>query len=92
MNYLEGSCLDGNTLAGPLGELFRQDMSQVRGVCAACGRSSALAETHVHQRAPGLVARCPHCGHVLATVVEASDGMRLGLSGFRLLKVAAQAK
>ena len=80
--------LDGNALAGPLGDLFRQDMSQVRGVCAGCGQASALAETHVYQRAPGLVARCPHCGHALATVVQAPGGLRLGLSGLRFLEIA----
>jgi hypothetical protein len=79
--------VDGNALAGPLASLFTPDMTSARGICAGCGQPSLLAETRVYDQAPGLVARCPGCGEVLATVVELPDSVRLSLKGFRYLEI-----
>ncbi len=79
--------VDGNALSGPLSDLFGRDLTQVSGVCASCSQWSMLAETHVYQQAPGLVARCPHCGYAVATVVPAPRGLRLGLTGLRFLEI-----
>ena len=79
--------VDGNALAGPLGTLFTQDVAELTGVCAGCGRASLLAETRVFDQAPGMVSRCPNCGHVLATVIEMPQGVRLSLSGLRYFDI-----
>jgi uncharacterized Zn finger protein len=57
--------LDGNALGGELGELFTADITAATGRCASCGTVSAIAQTRVYTRAPGLVARCPGCGAVM---------------------------
>ncbi len=50
--------LDGNVLAGPLSELFRQDMTIALGTCAGCGDVAALAQAMVYDLAPGWTVRC----------------------------------
>ncbi|MBW3639926.1 MAG: hypothetical protein KY451_08775 [Actinobacteria bacterium] len=82
--------VDGNALAGPLGTLFGQDVGDVTGVCAGCGLSSLLAETRVFDQAPGLVARCPGCEEVLATVIEMPRAVRLSLPGFRYVDIPSR--
>ena len=82
--------VDGNTLAGPLGTLFAHDVGELTGVCAGCGQPSLLAETRVFDQAPGMVSRCPNCGHVLATVIEMPEAVRLSLSGFRYVDIPSR--
>jgi hypothetical protein len=36
------------------------------------------------------VARCPHCGAVLATIVESDDKIWLSLAGVSAIEVAKQ--
>jgi ribosomal protein S27E len=73
--------VDGNELAGALGEIFAVDVTVARGRCAGCGRESAVAETVVYSRSPGLVARCPGCESVLLRVVRGRDRAWLDLRG-----------
>lgn len=79
--------LDGNVLAGPLSELFRDDMTTATGRCAACGDVSVLAEALVYDAAPGWCARCHACGEVLFTLVRAGGRLRLDLRGVTALEV-----
>lgn len=76
--------LDGNAIAGPLCEHFDAEMTTARGTCSHCGAASLVAELRVFMRAPGSVARCPHCGNVLIVLVEAKDTLRVDVSAFRL--------
>ena len=51
--------LDGNTMAGALGELFAVDVSVAVFECAGCGHAGVVAEVVVYADAPGMVGRCP---------------------------------
>ncbi|HEY7223807.1 MAG TPA: DUF6510 family protein [Micromonosporaceae bacterium] len=78
--------VDGNDLAGAVRELFATDLTVARGRCAACGREGMVAEAHVYNRAPGLVARCPACEAVLLRLVRAPDRAWLDLRGMSCLE------
>lgn len=73
--------IDGNALAGVLSEVFISDVTAARARCGNCGRTSPLAEAMVYPDAPGLVARCSSCDHVLVVVVQADSGVVLSLAG-----------
>jgi hypothetical protein len=73
--------LDGNALAGPLGEVFAVDVTAATGRCANCGLSGPVAALRVYDRAPGMVARCPACDHVILRLVRTQDAAWLDLSG-----------
>ncbi len=79
--------VDGNMLAGALGEIFAIDLTAAVGRCAGCGRVGPIAEARVYQAA-GLVARCPRCASVLLRVVRAPDRVYLDLHGLALLELA----
>jgi hypothetical protein len=78
--------VDGNDLAGAVQELFAADLTVARGRCAECGREAMVAEAHVYNRAPGLVARCPGCEAVLMRLVRAPDRAWLDLRGVSSLE------
>lgn len=77
--------LDGNALAGALYEAFETEMTTVTGICRSCRAPSLIAELHVYVRAPGMVARCPHCGNVMLVVVESGGSTHAHLDGVDLL-------
>jgi ribosomal protein S27E len=81
------SHLDGNVLAGPLSELFRDDMTTASARCAGCGDISVLAEAMVYDAAPGWAVRCHACGDVLLTMVRVAGRLRLDLRGITALEV-----
>jgi hypothetical protein len=76
--------LDGNALAGALHEVFETEMTTVTGVCGSCRIPSLIAELRVYARAPGAVARCPHCDNVVLVVVEIGGRTRAYLEGVEL--------
>jgi hypothetical protein len=80
--------VDGNMLAGVLGELFTMDVTTAVAMCASCGASSAIAQAHVYPDAPGMVARCPACSAVLLRLVRGPDRAWLDLRGVTSLQVA----
>jgi hypothetical protein len=80
--------LDGNMLAGALGELFAVDVTTAIGECASCGTSGAIAQTRVYADAPGLIARCPACGEVVLRLVRGPGRAWLDLRGIRCLELA----
>lgn len=83
--------VDGNALAGRLSDLFAFDLTAAVGRCVTCGTSGMLGAAMVYQSAPGTVARCPHCGAVLATIVESDDRIWLSLAGVSAIEVAKPA-
>jgi hypothetical protein len=81
--------LDGNALAGELSELIAADVTGATGQCTGCRATMAIAETRLYSAAPGFVARCPSCGHVLIRIVRSPDWVRIDLQGLRYLEFAA---
>jgi xanthine/CO dehydrogenase XdhC/CoxF family maturation factor len=78
--------VDGNDIAGAVGELFTVDLTVARGRCATCGREAMMAEAHVYNRAPGLVARCSGCESVLLRLVRSPDRAWLDVRGLAYLE------
>lgn len=78
--------LDGNVLAGPLGEVFAVDLTSAMGQCAACGARAAMAQAHVYMDSPGAVARCQTCGQVLLRLVHSADRAWLDMRGLTSLE------
>jgi len=79
--------LDGNVLAGALAEFFAIDVTTASGRCIGCGDVSPIAAAMVYTDAPGLVARCAACDHVIATIVDAKDRVWLSLSGLSAIEL-----
>lgn len=79
--------LDGNTMAGALGELFAVDVSVAVFECAGCGHAGVVAEVVVYADAPGMVGRCPHCFDVLVRLVRSDSRAWLDLSGVVSLRI-----
>lgn len=79
--------VDGNAMAGQLSDLFAFDITAAVGRCLSCGASGMIGEAIVYLSSPGTIARCPHCGAVLATIVESDDRIWLSLSGVSAIQV-----
>ena len=80
--------LDGNMLAGILGELFTVDVTTAVGRCASCGASAVIAQARVYPSGPGLVARCPACAEVVLRLVRGPDRACLDLRVVTCLHLA----
>jgi len=80
-----GNYLDGNAAAGELSRIFKPDITVAVGQCANCGAKRRFAEAHLYADCPGLVVRCPLCGHVLLRVVNAGQRVFLDLTGMTYL-------
>jgi hypothetical protein len=78
--------LDGNAMAGDLGEIFAVDVTAAVATCAGCGRSGVVAELRLWVHSPGIVARCPSCDDVVLRLVRAPDRVFLDLRGVTLLE------
>jgi ribosomal protein S27E len=78
---------DDNALAGPVGDLFRVDLTTAVGRCSGCGRTAAMAEVRVFDHAPGVVARCPVCDQVLLRLVRGPGRAWLDLRGLSYLQL-----
>jgi hypothetical protein len=81
--------LDGNALAGPLGEIIGTDLTVAELTCARCRTTRPLATMHVFDRAPGLVARCPACGEVVMRMVHTPQRVLIDLRGSLVLSLPA---
>ncbi|MEV0161248.1 DUF6510 family protein [Nonomuraea fuscirosea] len=79
--------LDGNALAGPLGEIFAVDVTSATGRCAHCGLTGPVASLLVYGPDPGLVGRCPGCEEVVLRVVRGPGAAWLDLRGTVSLRV-----
>lgn len=79
--------LDGNVLGGTLGEVFAVDITTAVGRCASCGTREAMGQAMVYADAPGLVARCGHCGEVVLRVTQSPGHTWLDLRGVSYLEL-----
>jgi hypothetical protein len=77
--------LDGNAAAGELSNIFAMDVTAAVGQCAHCGAIKRFAEAHLYMQAPGFVARCSVCQHVLLRLVNARQRAFLDLRGLTCL-------
>ena len=77
--------LDGNAAAGMLAEVFTMEATSAVAVCGACGATGAVGTTHVYDRGPGVVMRCPHCDGVLMRFVHTRDEVVADLRGVATL-------
>jgi hypothetical protein len=81
--------LDGNAAAGDLSKIFAVDVTAAQGQCANCGAIRRFAEAHLYMQAPGVVARCAVCEHVLLRLVNARERMFLDARGMTYLRLDA---
>lgn len=77
--------IDGNAAAGELSNIFAMDVTVAEGQCAHCGATKRFAEAHLYMQAPGVVARCAVCEHVLLRLVNARQGVFLDMRGMTCL-------
>jgi uncharacterized Zn finger protein len=81
---MEDFTVDGNALAGPLEQSMGRDVTAERGTCGHCGTPSVIAELVVYPKAPGPVARCPHCGDVVMVITEIRESVTVHMAGYAL--------
>jgi hypothetical protein len=79
--------VDGNVLAGPLGELFRFDLTTTSGECRHCHDVSVLARAMVYLDPSGYVVRCSNCSEILMAIVTTEKRTWLDLSGVSGLQI-----
>lgn len=79
--------LDGNALSGTLADVFTFDPSTAIVTCAHCGRSGPLAAHLLYPDAPAFVLRCPGCTGVVMRYLSDDHGIRLDMTGTRLLSI-----
>jgi hypothetical protein len=77
--------LDGNAAAGELSRIFAMDVTTAQEQCAHCGTIKRFAEAQVYMDAPGLVARCAACEHVLLRMVNIRQRTLLDVRGMTYL-------
>ena len=65
MGNVEETRLDGNAVAGLLGDVFAVEMTAALVLCAHCGAAGAVGAEHAYMRGPGVVLRCPGCSGVI---------------------------
>ena len=81
--------LDGNAAGGVLREVFAVDPTAAVSTCAHCGRPAPLGEHLVYADAPALVIRCPSCMQVVLRCASDAAGLRLEMTGVRLLRMTS---
>ena len=79
--------LDGNAGAGELSKIFALDVTAAEGQCAHCGAKRRFSEAHIYMRAPGVVARCAVCEHVLLRLANVGQRVFLDVRGMLYLRL-----
>lgn len=82
------SVLDGNALAGLLGEVFSFEPTATISTCSGCGNRAPMATWLVFVNTPGIVARCARCDAVQIRIVHGPHGRTwVDLSGVARLEI-----
>lgn len=79
--------LDGNALAGLLGEIFVAEATTAGTRCHACGAVEAVGALRAYVAGPGTVLRCLHCDAVLLRAARRADGWVVDLRGLTWLRL-----
>jgi hypothetical protein len=79
--------VDGNAVAGILGEVFVHEMTSARVACKGCGESEPIGAQHAFVQAPGIVLRCCHCEEVLLVITQRGGRYLLGFKESRWLQI-----
>jgi Family of unknown function (DUF6510) len=82
--------VDGNAMAGVLGEVFVREMTAARIACGGCGKVEPVGAENAYTQAPGIVMRCCHCDGVLLVVAQAGRTYRFGLGRVNWLEFAEE--
>lgn len=82
------SHVDGNTLAGPLSDVFAVEVGAAIAVCDGCGWAGRLAAAPVYGAPMGLIARCPGCDTVLLRYGNTPTGVIVDMRGIAALRLA----
>ena len=77
--------LDGNAIAGALFEYFGHEMTMAEVRCVHCHEASLCGELLVYLKAPGAVARCPHCDEVMMVIVDVRGTEQLDMSNTEII-------
>jgi Family of unknown function (DUF6510) len=80
--------LDGNSIAGLLGEAFSAEMTTVPRKCQSCATISPVG-AHRAYRGAGIVLRCPVCGDFALSIVTLPDRHIVHLRGQWTLELGA---
>jgi predicted RNA-binding Zn-ribbon protein involved in translation (DUF1610 family) len=79
--------LDGNAVAGLLGEVLNAEATTMVVRCGSCGAEGALAEAEVYVHCPGTVIRCRTCAAVLMRFAHIRGHLVADLHGVGRLTV-----
>ena len=79
--------LDGNAVAGLLGEVFSVEATTLIARCAACGAEGALGTASVYAHGPGVVLRCPECTAVVMRFARIRGRLVADLKGVGTLTI-----
>jgi Family of unknown function (DUF6510) len=79
--------LDGNAVAGMLGEIFTDELTTDAAACDACGAANQVGALMAYVHGMGAVLRCTRCEAVVLRVGRAPDRLWLDLRGARWLQV-----
>jgi hypothetical protein len=81
--------LDGNSAAGPLRELFANDMTAARATCSGCGGTNAFGALIEYGGAMGVILRCPACETAMLRMARTGASLRVDFSGLSFVVVEA---
>ncbi len=78
--------LDGNAVAGLLGQVFAAEMTTATMTCGNCRTPGAVGAMHVF-RGAGIVMRCPSCDNVVAKIVDGGTRVWMNFGGMQALEI-----
>jgi Family of unknown function (DUF6510) len=79
--------VDGNAVAGILGEVFVHEMTTARVACNSCGGVEPIGAEHAFVQAPGIVLRCCHCEDVLLVITRPGGRYLLGFKESKWIQI-----
>ncbi len=79
--------VDGNAVAGLLGEVFALEMTAALAGCASCGTANPVSALVAYGRGMGAVLRCPACESAVVRVAHDGGCSCLELRGAVFLQL-----
>lgn len=81
-------CLDGNSIAGLLEEIFGAELTATQRRCQSCGALARLGAHRVY-RSVGTVVRCPVCSDIAMRITTLPDRHVVLMAGTWEVEVAS---